>query len=173
MALIVEDGTGLAAAESYISVTNADTYFANRGNTAWPLLTVPQKEQALRKATDWIEGKYSDDWKGHRVQFVQALSWPRYGAKVNGYYLFSNYVPLQITYACAELAVRASAIDLSTDFIGPVVFSEEIGPIKTTYATGATRGAEGARTKNEYEAIEDMLSSFIDGGGNMVKLVRG
>ena len=35
MALIVEDGTGLANAESYVSVADATTYHTNYGNTAW------------------------------------------------------------------------------------------------------------------------------------------
>ena len=43
MSLIVEDGTGLAGAESYVSVTDADTYHDKRGNTAWATLTTAQK----------------------------------------------------------------------------------------------------------------------------------
>lgn len=35
MALIVEDGTGLSTAESFISVADAVTYHTNRGNTSW------------------------------------------------------------------------------------------------------------------------------------------
>lgn len=33
--LIVEDGTGLATANSYVSIEDADTYFSNRGETLW------------------------------------------------------------------------------------------------------------------------------------------
>ncbi len=35
MALIVEDGTGLSTAESYISVADATTYHTARGNSSW------------------------------------------------------------------------------------------------------------------------------------------
>ena len=35
MSLIVEDGTGLATAEAYISVADATTYHAARGNSTW------------------------------------------------------------------------------------------------------------------------------------------
>jgi hypothetical protein len=46
MALIVEDGTGLANAESYVSVADATTYHANIGNTAWAVY-----RQSLRDIT--------------------------------------------------------------------------------------------------------------------------
>ena len=52
MSLVVEDGTGKADAESYISVADADTYHSNRGNTDWAALTTTEKEQLLRGATD-------------------------------------------------------------------------------------------------------------------------
>ena len=35
MALIVEDGTAKSDAESFISGTDADTYFSKRGNATW------------------------------------------------------------------------------------------------------------------------------------------
>ncbi len=35
MSLIVEDGTGLSTAESYISVADATTYHTDRGNATW------------------------------------------------------------------------------------------------------------------------------------------
>jgi hypothetical protein len=56
VALIVEDGSIVAGAESYASVAYADIYFANRpsnpNSIVWAALTVPQKEGALREATD-------------------------------------------------------------------------------------------------------------------------
>lgn len=56
MALIVEDGTGLADAESYLSVADADTYHADRNNEAWQDYSTAEKEAALRKATQYITG---------------------------------------------------------------------------------------------------------------------
>ena len=35
MALIVEDGSGVAGADSYLSVADADGHHADRGNAGW------------------------------------------------------------------------------------------------------------------------------------------
>ena len=77
MSLNVETGTGASNSESYASVTNADTYHSNRGNSLWATLTTPEKEQALRRATDYMEQVYRKRWKGVRVNATQALSFPR------------------------------------------------------------------------------------------------
>jgi len=66
MPLIVEDNTGLANAESYISVADADVYLANMGRTSWAAATTAAKEIALRKATQYIDTAYS--FRGARVR---------------------------------------------------------------------------------------------------------
>jgi hypothetical protein len=78
MALIVEDGTGLANAESYVSVAAATTYHANVGNTAWAAITSDTtKEQLLRKATDYMVAQYRLQYAGCRRYSTQSLDWPR------------------------------------------------------------------------------------------------
>ena len=74
MALVVEDGTGLSTAESYISVADADTYHSDRGNALWTG-TDAVKEEALRQATEYLDATY--DWKGSISLTTQALNWPR------------------------------------------------------------------------------------------------
>ena len=53
--MVVEDGTGLSNADSFVSVAYADTYFSTRGVSAWASLT--NKEALLIKATDYITTK--------------------------------------------------------------------------------------------------------------------
>lgn len=160
MALTVEDGTGLANAEAYISVSDADAYFAARGNTAWAALTEAQKEQALRKGADYLEGYR---WKGDRYTATQALAWPRYNVIVDGWALDADTLPSALVRANAELALKASAGELLAD-VGAQVKSETVGPISVTYA-------DGARQQTRYEAIERMLVSLLFGGG-MIPVVR-
>lgn len=166
MALIVEDGTGLSTAESYISVANADAYFTDRGNTVWTALTTQAKEQALRAATDYMASVYTGRWAGRRTTTTQALDWPRsfvvnkdapgyYGTSPS-YYPF-NAVPTAVARACAELAVRASAGSLLADQ-GAQVTSETVGPISVTYA-------DGARQSIAYKAVDGMLTPYLKGGG--------
>jgi hypothetical protein len=66
MTLTVEDGTGKADAESYISVADADTYFTARNNATWAALSTSDKEAALRKATDYMLQAYRVRWAGMR-----------------------------------------------------------------------------------------------------------
>lgn len=172
MSLVTEDGTGLSTAESYISVTSADTYFTARGVAAWAALTTPQKEQALRKATDYMVADYGGRWAGMRVTVTQALDWPRawvqnrdapglYGPYPN--YYSSTSVPTPVANACAELANRAAAGDLLVDQ-GAQVKQETVGPISVTYT-------DGARQSTRYAIIDLMLRPYLIGGG-AVQVVR-
>lgn len=168
MALVVEDGTGLANAESYISVADADTYFSDRGNATWAALTTLAKEQALRKATDYLVATYELRWMGARTTSTQALDWPRMNVPrpdiQGGYRSFPlywdyNVVPTAITRACAELALRASSADLVAD-VGAQVKQETVGPISVTYT-------DGARQQTHYEQIERMLAPYLKGMGSV------
>lgn len=159
MALTVEDGTGLATAEAYISVTDADSYFSDRGDAAWAALTTAAKEQALRKGADYLQ---SYRWQGWRLNATQALAWPRTGVVVDG--VTAAAVPEAIRRANAELAVRASAGDLWADAGGQVV-SETVGPISVTYA-------QGARQQMRYEAVERMIAALLWGGAGQIPMVR-
>ena len=168
MALITEDGTGKTDAESYISVTDADTYFSNRGNAAWAALNTAAKEAALRKATDYMAARYEMAWAGLRKTSTQALDWPRYYAPrrdvVGGYrclplYHSDTIVPVGVQRACAELAVRASADDLSPD-VGAQVKSETVGPISVVYA-------DGARQDTRFALVDSMLVAYLKGAGQI------
>ena len=167
MSIIVEDGTKVVGAESYISVAEADAYHSKRGNTAWDLLdTTDQKEPALRKATDYLEQAFFSLWKGIRVEDGQPLSWPRKCAYIDDYTLIDdNIVPEAVKRACAELALKASAAELAPDMTQGVV-SETVGPISVTYDTGSPQ-------RKRYRAIENMLAPYLKaGGGAMVRIDR-
>src|SRR4051794_29732341 len=76
MALIVEDGTGLATADSYLSLADANIYFTNHGSPVeWTGAADAAKESALRYAARWLDGKFT--WIGLLVQGTQSLEWPR------------------------------------------------------------------------------------------------
>jgi hypothetical protein len=125
-------------AESYISVANADAYHTARGREdSWSALDDEVKEQALRKATDYMVAVYSLRWKGYRMGKIQALDWPRgyvYQQPTmnsNGF-VENNVVPDQVKHACAELAFKSLSTELLPD-LSQGVLSESIGPISTTY----------------------------------------
>ena len=163
MALIVETGSAAAASESYASVAQADTYFANRGITIWAPLQIAEKEQALRRATDFMS---SYAWAGSRVNATQALDWPRSGLYVNGFDVAMTSIPLAVQTACMELALRAAAGELAPD-IGRQKIRVKVGPIETQYS-------DTAAPHTKYRAIDNLLSAYLSyvTGGITVGLVR-
>jgi len=177
MALIVEDGTGTLAAESYASVTDADTYLANRGLTLWAALSTAAKEQALRLATDYMLQVYRQRWNGTRVTNVQTLDWPRYLVpkkdSPGSYRALPSYygytiVPDEVKAAAAMLAYRsATGTDLAPDVQQPVT-SESVGPITVTYAVGA-------RQVVRFQAVDHILAPLLkdNGSGSRAALLRG
>lgn len=172
MALIVETGQAGSDSESYVSVTNADTYFSNRGNATWAALATAAKEQALRKATDYMGQVYRLRWAGYRISTTQALDWPRYevprkdtgsGGYYASYYA-DNAVPTEVVNACCELAVRASAETLSADLDAPAI-REKVGPIEI-------ERAQGVRETKKYPAVDNLLAPVLTGSSGSMKVSR-
>jgi hypothetical protein len=66
----------LPTATAYLSVEDADLYFAGSFNAAaWEALTPADKEIALAEATKWLEAGIC--WKGEKCDPEQPFAWPR------------------------------------------------------------------------------------------------
>ena len=171
MSLIVEDGTGLANAESLCSVADADTIHAARGNTAWAVFTTPQKEQRLRKGTEYMTGRYSLLWAGYRKTATQALDFPRECVPIVGLRFIQYYdngtVPNEVKQACALLALRADEdVDLMADEKRKVISETVEGAVSVTYS-------EFSSVQVRYTEIDAMLSRFLtNGSGRTAQMVR-
>lgn len=135
MALTVEDGTGLTGADAMISVTYADTYHGDRGNSTWTG-TDAVKEAAIRRASFFMTNSYR--WKGYPINGRdQAMAWPRsYVTDGEGYPVASNAVPAEVQQACAEIALRelVSAGSMTPDYTpSERVKREQVGPLSVEY----------------------------------------
>ena len=153
MSLIVESGTGSATSESYCSVADATTYHANRGNSTWALLTTAQMEEALRRATDFIEQVYGQAWQGITVNSTQALTWPRSGVYINGYAFPSDSIPKSLVNATAEMALRAAAGELMAD-LSQGVIREKVDVLEVEYDKYSARNTI-------YSAVASMLKPLL------------
>lgn len=124
--LIVEDGTGLAGANAYVSVEFADEYFSARKNEAWAALDGASKEAAIIKATDYLEAVYWGKWQGEKLKADQALAFPRspYG------------MPVKFKFAACELAIKANSGELLSD-IERLTTKEKVGSIEVEYSSSA------------------------------------
>jgi len=107
LVVVVEDGSGLSDANSYISAADADAYFEGHVyNSTWLEKAESEKEAALVHATRMLDQQVQ--WKGHRSNPSQALMWPRQNVKdpddADGYYLASDEIPKWLEDATCELA---------------------------------------------------------------------
>lgn len=153
MPLITEDGTGLADAESYCSVEDADAYHDARGNgDAWETLTAVRRAELLRQATDYM-AIYTPQWQGSRAVSGQALDWPRQGVEAFDECVGADLVPLAVVRACAVLALKASAGPLAPD-LGPRVKRRKVGPIETEYA-------DYSPESKRYVSVDRMLAPYL------------
>jgi hypothetical protein len=164
MALIVEDGTAMSTSESYTSVAEADLYLGNNGITTWFIMSVTEKEQALRRATNYTIQRYRGEWKGQRVNKTQRLDWPRWNVKLPDLYGTINafVLPTEITEtlknATSELALIGAAGELTT-IESQNVLSNTVGPIKVVYDPSSS-------IQRQYRAVHRMLSIYLANMGS-------
>ncbi len=158
--LIVEDGTGLENAESYESVTNADSYAAAFGRTDWSNLSgATQKEVRLRLATQFIDTMFIA--KGGALSLDQALMFPREGRYLGT--TFVTGVPKAVRRACSELATYPGLPKLlPEDQLRELQsFSRSVEGLKTS---GVYRDQIQRRY---YHVAERLLAPYTDGGGSI------
>lgn len=122
IALVVETGSGVSGANTYISAADADLYQTNRGRSSWALLEPDAKAIALIKATEAIDAQYP--WIGLKMTRAQGLQWPRhegvdsFGESVllidrDGFDI--DAVPQAVVNACAEAAFLTLSEELFQD----------------------------------------------------------
>lgn len=172
MALVLEDGTGLIlTANSYVSRAEFFTYWVDRfdalfdpTSNAYALLSV---DRALVKATDYIELRFKNRFKGRRlVNFPdpQPLSFPRACLYVRCLPVLG--VPKDLKSATCEYAKRVlmNPTGLAPDpggydATGQLISTKRIrvGPIEKESVYEAGTGD----TLRSYPAADRLLCDFI------------
>lgn len=147
----------------YGTVAKADTYHADRGNTAWAALSSEKKTAALLRGSDYINQRYRQKMKSGRWLPMfpgerangrsQDNEWPRKDAKdYEGNEIPDDEVPVEVENAAYEAALREaeSPGSLSPDYtVTEQVRREKVGPIETEYApTGNMKLPQGVETPN-------------------------
>lgn len=166
MALTVEDGTGVANADSYVSLQDFRDYAAARG------VSLPAEdaaaEQKLRAAMDYL-AMYDRRLIGNKVAPDQDLSWPRVSGQTPALW-WEGSVPGVFRRAQMVLAIHALK--------GPLTAAERpedkgavkavtVGPIKTEYSEKKSSG------QPSFPEVDTVLSGFFKTGGVAITAVRG
>ena len=168
MAFVVEDGSGMSSATSYISVADADSFATEVGLTSWTG-TNGAKETALIKAQRFLTQLYRGQWKGERIASTQALDWPRNGVyDADGYLLTSTTVPSAVKEAQVELAVRALTAglisDVATTDAGIASEASSVGGVSYSVTFTGSKA-----TQAQYPVVNLLLAPYLRGGTEVMR----
>jgi hypothetical protein len=157
MALVVEDGSGVTGATSYISLTNARAFAAARGKTLSAVDATA--EMALIKAMDVIES-YRARFQGTKVDKDQALQWPRYGVVVDGFPVDDDEIPACLPLAQAALAIESQTTELFANSDGRQVVMERVEGAVTVQYSEANGGSS---PQPSFGLAESLLAPLFGG----------
>jgi hypothetical protein len=160
MALIVEDGSIVANANTYVSLADARTRAAILGVTI--SATDATAELQLQQATLYVDRTYRDRFKGTKVDNDQPLQWPRYDVYIDDYPIDSDVIPQELIdseiYAAAQVE---AGNDLYANSDGRSVQLEEVvGAVKVQYFNNGKSGSQTIFTD-----IQNTIQVLLDGNG--------
>ena len=169
MAVIIDATLGGTDSNSYVLLTEADTYFQSRLNvTKWTGATPDEKNRALVQSTRRVD---YEDFYGSIVDESQALSFPRNGmGRVNGR-LVDGIIPRSIKESTYELALYMLSVDMSQvgdNNSGLSEYSVKVGSIEETkkYESGGGNEVEDFNDLPPFvESLLEPFSNTVSSGG--------
>ena len=138
MALVLATDVFLGSADSYASISEADTYHGKLQNDDWFLIDTATKESLLMRSSIIIDARYARRWKTPEVAYVSA--------------------PLVLKRATAELALFGASNEIPrTQERG--IKSVAVGPIRVEFDPSTEAVVPGDGTIWDY--IDFLLSPII------------
>lgn len=163
MSIIVEDGSNVADANSYVDVAYATTYASGRG------LLLPTDEATLApllvRAFDYVEAQRAR-YKGIKTYPYGGSQWPRTGVVIDGEEIGEKQIPREIRQAQVRVAVELhSGVDAHVSRQGPQKKRDKTGPLDSEYFAG---------TDTSMPAVDALLAPlYAQGGGLSLRTMRG
>lgn len=155
MAFTIEDGTGVADANAYVTETELGTYADDRAVT----LASGDAESAIVRATTYIDATYRTRFVGYKTNGRdQGLEWPRTGVLDAQYFPIANdEIPIEIKNATCEAAIRelTTPDSLLADLErGGQIRMLKAGSVEIEYGANAT-------PTTTYRVIDGILSGLL------------
>lgn len=166
--IVVEDGTGVADANSYVSEDTADEYFDDRADTDWSSSS-NDAEAALIRASQALDMIYRLRYPGTRANGRdQGLEWPRDNATdINGYTIASDEIPIEVIEATCELAKRERITPGSAmPDLERAIRSVRAGSVAVEFSSNA-------RASTTYQIVDGIMSNLVGGGGSSLLFGEG
>jgi len=168
MPLVIEDGSLVANANSYVSVADARAYAEARASN-FPTNDA-EGEAALIVAMDYLES-LRGEYQGSKVSpGVQSLQWPRTGVVIDGWDVPYTFIPSELKFAQIQLAIEsANGTDLMPTGDGREVIREKIDVLETEWAPGS-----GGAAQPIFAKVQAFLAPLLNSGGlGRMKVTRG
>ncbi len=129
MAIVVEDGTIVPGANSYVSEAYLSTYATSRGITI-----TGDTEELLIRAMDYTE---SLSFIGTKYTRDQPLQWPRVDVIIDSYYVDVTTIPDELKKGLCEVAL---SIDSGNDPLSDIARLQDrvkVGEIEVEYSSSS------------------------------------
>lgn len=163
--IIVETGSNVANANSYVDLTYLGSYAEKRG------LVLPQtqtdKEIYLLRAMDYLEARRMD-YQGIKTNVDQALQWPRDGVEIDCEPVAKDSIPVALKNAQCQLVVEQQKRTplypkARTSSSEGYVTEKTIGPLTKKFAFGGA-GAAPMNKPIEIPTVEVFLHPITKSG---------
>jgi len=148
MAIVVENGTLVSGANSYVTIDEFQAWADARGIDYGTDYTISQQ---LFRAHDYFE---SLDFKGLKADENQAMQWPRDQVYIDGYAVDADEIPKEVKLAIYELMKLEIDGDSKLTPSEREVTSEQVDSIKITYK-------DSAGMKRQTPALDRALRKLI------------
>lgn len=152
--------------ENYGTVAGADAYHQARGNVAWDGLDETEKEPALLRASEWIDGNYSLMFPGWKTgDRNQVREWPRvYAFDIGLNSIGTHEIPREVERATYEAALREAVTPgaLSVDFVA----ADVIRKASVEGAVSVEFGGDGSASAAQLvmPIVDAILAPILTGG---------
>tara|TARA_R110000765_G_scaffold71427_2_gene138573 strand:+ start:183 stop:668 length:486 start_codon:yes stop_codon:yes gene_type:complete len=155
MALIIEDGSQVANANSYVTDAEYTTYATLKGLTVGA--NAAKREVELLRAMDYLQG-FEASMQGTRASSTQGVSFPRYNVVLYSYLLASDFIPKELKNSQFEAAAYAHTGTLTPNEAIKNVSKERLGDLEVNYFKGGQ--SEKVIVKRALVYLEPLLKSF-------------
>lgn len=167
MAFTFDATPGGSAANSYVSISDANDYFAAHLETAFWEVPTGQKQSALVMATRRLN---SEVYGGQQATKTQSLAWPR--SYISTY--DSTTIPAELTQATCEMALhylKQVAGEFSVDDRDlETLTTYKVGPLDFGIRSGYKADALPQRVRNLLAAIG--VNGWIENTTSHINMVR-
>lgn len=157
MALVIEDGSIVAGATSYITVVEYNTWADARFGSA--RATAPADdaaaEQLILRAMDYFEAQ---SFKGYLVEQTQPLQWPRSWVVIDGYSVDPDEIPKEVKNSLYELAYAEEQGEGELNVLERKVTSEKVGPVAVSYS-------DSSSSRNSNVAVSSSMKKLLQNSG--------